>query len=77
MGGDEFCIFIVNNSSLNIELKMQYLKLLFEEYNNSNKHKLEISYGYATRKAGEDISVEDLYKEADKNMYKDKIKNKG
>lgn len=76
MGGDEFTIILVNKSSSEIEVKINEVKRLIDEYNKFNEYKLSISYGQASRKAGEQITLVDLHKKADDNMYADKSKNK-
>lgn len=69
MGGDEFISILQNIDTLKIKDKIKELNELAGVYNSENIYKIKASYGYATREVGDNNSLIDIYKEADKNMY--------
>lgn len=76
MGGDEFMAIMVDIEILYIERKLNKIQELILEYNKKSKYKLNISYGYSVRNIGDTTPLIDIYKEADKNMYRFKKKYK-
>ena len=77
VGGDEFLIFIYNYSDNSIFEKINdVIEELFIEYEVENKKKkLSVSYGVKTIDSN-NIDFDDLYKKADKEMYKYKLNKK-
>lgn len=69
MGGDEFIAILQNINILEIKYKIMELNELISIYNNKSIYKIKMSYGYAVRQAGDNSSLMNVYKEADKNMY--------
>lgn len=67
---------MVDIEILYIERKLNKIQELILEYNKKSKYKLNISYGYSVRNIGDTTPLIDIYKEADKNMYRFKKKYK-
>lgn len=76
MGGDEFIAILKNKDILELKYKLKEIDNLVCEYNNENIYKIKISYGYSIREVGDNNSLANIYKEADKNMYEFKNRNK-
>ncbi len=73
VGGDEFAILLPNSPRSKVESICARIKHAIASYNSTNpKLPLSVSTGYAVRE-GYTKSVSDLYREADNNMYKEKL----
>lgn len=69
MGGDEF-IAILNNKNINeLQTKFKEMDKLICQYNDNSLYEINISYGYEVRESGNTVSLINIYKNADKNMY--------
>ena len=76
IGGDEFAILLSNCTSESIEQICARLKQgMMNKYLFDTEIPLMVSVGYATRTSKE-RSIEETLKEADENMYKEKIQNR-
>lgn len=77
MGGDEFIAILMDINNSQLQEKFDEINDIIEQYNSKTIYHIKIYYGYATREVGDIISLNDIYKEADKNMYdfKKKCKN--
>lgn len=72
VGGDEFAVIITNINQAQVEFLCENLFKEIREYNlNSKDIKIKMSMGYAFSKHSIG-KMEDLFAEADKNMYQDK-----
>lgn len=71
VGGDEFAVILLNSSDAEIEEAWAKLCERLKEESGKLDFEYEItsSYGYATRKKGEDGSLEALMQLADERMY--------
>lgn len=73
VGGDEFAILLPNSPQSKVENICVRIKNAIALYNATNpKLPLSVSTGYAVR-SGYTKSVSELYREADNNMYKEKL----
>lgn len=73
IGGDEFAILLCHCSVDDIEKSIQRINEAVAKYNASNPEiPLNISTGFAFD-AGDVKDLSDLYKEADNNMYREKL----
>lgn len=73
IGGDEFAILLPQTDEVGIETICRRIKTAIESYNARNPElSLSISIGFACRDSSM-ISISDLYKIADNNMYKEKL----
>lgn len=73
IGGDEFCIIILNGRKCNIGILLA--SLIEEEriYNDASKViRLQIACGYAEFDADTDTTIEDIRNRADERMYQNK-----
>lgn len=72
IGGDEFAILLPNTDYASAEVSTGRLKDLLERYNSVNAElPLSISVGFATNDPGKGVG--DIFKEADNNMYREKL----
>ncbi|MDD3269325.1 MAG: diguanylate cyclase [Syntrophomonadaceae bacterium] len=70
VGGDEFAILLSHSALQDAQNVVQRIKLLVEKSNfDPVELPLNISLGYASS-SGKDKSINELFKEADNNMYK-------
>lgn len=69
-GGDEFCILLPKTDQKTAESILDRIKSELEPYDPSPE-KLSVSIGFAI-KTDEEPDIEELYRKADENMYKDK-----
>lgn len=69
MGGDEFIAILTNKNIIELQAKFKEIDKLIYQYNNNSLYELNISYGYEVRECGDTISLLNIYKNADKNMY--------
>jgi diguanylate cyclase (GGDEF)-like protein/PAS domain S-box-containing protein len=76
IGGDEFSVILPNASKTVLESSCQRIREAVARYNVAHPElPLNISIGFAV-KSGESISMRDLLKEADSNMYREKLYHK-
>jgi len=73
IGGDEFAILIPNGNITAVEKTCQRMKEQINIYNGTNpEFALKMSIGYAVS-SDPVINMEELFKEADNSMYREKI----
>ena len=73
IGGDEFAILLPYRDEKELDRVTRLIKQSIEEYNQDySKIPISISLGYAVRK-DDSISMNNLFKEADNNMYREKL----
>jgi len=76
IGGDEFAIILYNFNENEMEKLVERIRESIEKYNlDFNKFEISISLGWDITRKGEK-TVLDVMKEADSNMYADKIKHR-
>jgi diguanylate cyclase (GGDEF)-like protein/PAS domain S-box-containing protein len=76
IGGDEFSVILPNASKTILESSCQRIREALARYNAVHPElPLNISLGFAV-KSGASISMRDLLKEADSNMYREKLYHK-
>ncbi|HHX74480.1 MAG TPA: diguanylate cyclase [Firmicutes bacterium] len=74
IGGDEFAILIPNADSQAMEAACERIRLALQDYNQKHeKYYLSVSVGYAVS-TEEAFNVDDLFREADNNMYREKAR---
>ncbi|MCR5557089.1 MAG: diguanylate cyclase [Butyrivibrio sp.] len=80
VGGDEFVVLLENRDYDNRDALFEQLKAAFElSSNNTDKEPWErfsAAYGMAIYEAGNDKSMDDVFKRADERMYKNKQETK-
>lgn len=76
MGGDEFISILLDRDILEIENKFKEIDKLILKYNSKSIYKIKTSYGYETRKVGDNKLLQSIYEQADNNMYEFKRKSK-
>jgi len=75
VGGDEFVIILLETDGDAVERIVRRIRMNIDEYNKLNPDlPLSISLGWATAESPGEISG--LYKQADDNMYREKISSK-
>lgn len=73
IGGDEFAVLLPNSSEKVVEKAYERIRENVEWYNSTNPGiSLSISIGFAVRD-NKSKTMADLYKEADNNMYREKL----
>lgn len=73
VGGDEFAILLPNSPRSKVENICQRIKRAVQTYNRKNTVlSLSIATGFAIR-SGPNQSMAELFREADNNMYKEKL----
>lgn len=73
IGGDEFAVLLPDSDYTSVEHGCQRIKAAIERYNKANtKLSLSISIGFAIGNKS-NINMKNLFKEADNNMYKEKL----
>ncbi|WP_054693312.1 sensor domain-containing diguanylate cyclase/phosphohydrolase [Syntrophomonas palmitatica] len=76
VGGDEFAILIAHTAPRDVTQVIERIKALIKQHNKADQAlPLSISLGYATS-IGKDKRIDELYCEADNNMYKNKLANR-
>ena len=76
IGGDEFAILIPNGNLATVKKACQRIMEQIDIYNGSSpEFTLNISIGYAVN-SDSAINMEELFKEADNNMYREKIRHR-
>lgn len=71
IGGDEFAIILVNTSNKQAAKFKDRFRLCCQEFNEDNDFPVSLSIGWASKET-KSMSLYDVYKEADSNMYKNK-----
>lgn len=74
MGGDEFIVILSGYDVTKVKKIIREFNNNILSFNtiNNKKYKISASCGYAIRKKDEIISLKEVYKKADKNMYLNK-----
>jgi diguanylate cyclase (GGDEF)-like protein/PAS domain S-box-containing protein len=73
VGGDEFAVLLSNSNSNTLEIASYRIQEAVEKYNSTNPElPLSISMGFALS-TGNHIIMSNLFKEADNNMYREKL----
>ncbi|MDD4237949.1 MAG: PAS domain S-box protein [Desulfotomaculaceae bacterium] len=73
IGGDEFAVILPKSDRLAVESAAQRIKHNIARYNSAKPlFPLSLSIGFAVSEE-ESISFDDLFKEADNNMYREKL----
>ncbi|MCY6355696.1 sensor domain-containing diguanylate cyclase [Clostridium sp. ZS2-4] len=75
VAGDEFVILFKNSSKDRIEEVMTSIRKMLDE-TVINNLKVSFSYGICEIESSENLSIEEIYRIADKNMYMDKARKK-
>ncbi|HWR37867.1 MAG TPA: diguanylate cyclase [Patescibacteria group bacterium] len=74
IGGDEFAVILPYADTMEIQLASERIYREIEEYNRDvTRMPLNMSVGYAARESSGN-SMQDLYKEADGKMYREKLR---
>lgn len=73
IGGDEFAVIIKDCNKGKIDSFLNKINTLVTEHNEQNSMEISLSIGYAYNKQGENASIKQLIRTADKNMYKEKL----
>lgn len=73
-GGDEFIVILSGHDVTKVKKIIREFNNNILSFNtiNNKKYKISASCGYAIRKKDEIISLKEVYKKADKNMYLNK-----
>jgi HD-GYP domain-containing protein (c-di-GMP phosphodiesterase class II) len=73
IGGDEFAVLLTNGNDEIVKNACNRIRAAVEKYNSSNLDlPLSIAIGFASRNDSA-TSLKDLFKEADHNMYREKL----
>lgn len=74
VGGDEFVVLMINQTTSDIRQVMDRLKSAIKRYNDSvgEDIKLSFSYGFAIAETPQDFELQQLYMLADEAMYQSK-----
>ncbi len=76
IGGDEFAILLPDCDRTTVESAAKRIKNCIKRYNATNpKIPLSISIGFAARDSASKTSMREIFKEADNNMYREKLYN--
>lgn len=74
IGGDEFVVILPHKDSLEVENFIEMIRANISEYNRKlNSLPINVSMGYAVSEIKAPKNINDLFREADNNMYRDKI----
>lgn len=78
IGGDEFVVLLATNSVRTLEYAKRRIRRYLEEYNAKNPTlPISLSVGFAVSNSGSSpINMTALFKEADNNMYREKLHQK-
>jgi diguanylate cyclase (GGDEF)-like protein len=77
IGGDEFCVICQETSIELVDSALFKLEKLLKKINEKHKIKIVLAYGYAFYTKNEIESIYSIFAQADKAMYKHKVKLKG
>ncbi len=75
MGGDEFIVIVTDAYDYNMKAKLERLEASIERDNEAHKEsgvEVSTSYGYCLSSEFSEATARDVYKEADRRMYKQK-----
>ncbi|MTV50401.1 diguanylate cyclase [Heliobacillus mobilis] len=73
IGGDEFAALLPNTDETAVEVIIHRIQKKIAAYNEQNRElPLSLSMGYAVRSVPS-VSMNDVFKEADNNMYREKL----
>ena len=75
MGGDEFCVLLLESSEAECKLCLNTFDELLEKFNEANPeaYPVSIAYGYANYVKKIDLDFSDTLRRADKMMYQTKM----
>jgi diguanylate cyclase (GGDEF)-like protein len=77
IGGDEFAVLLPETAREVVEQILQRLRQALDDYNSTEPSlPLSLSVGYAVEE-GETIDMQDLFREADNRMYREKLQRNG
>lgn len=75
IGGDEFAVLLPNCEKAMVDGICQRIRETTSQYSQQNPElPLSLSVGYAVRRM-EETNISEVYREADNNMYREKVKN--
>ena len=72
-GGDEFAV-LMNSTKEDVDSRLARFDEIMKERSSEYDYEISASYGYASRLDDQDISIGELAKAADRNMYDAKKK---
>lgn len=76
IGGDEFAIFLLDIDEKSIQRIIRQIKEEIKKHNTAKPQlPLKISLGYALKGKGEEVKIQDVFKQADNMMYQEKALN--
>ncbi len=73
IGGDEFVVLMLNRPE-DLTVYLNRLEQLIQSFNADHPHPISLAYGCAV--GSNQIDIENLFKQADKNMYQCKFDQK-
>ncbi|MDJ0975111.1 MAG: sensor domain-containing diguanylate cyclase [Planctomycetota bacterium] len=78
IGGDEFCVLMIDSSRASTELAIRRLRVAAERHNRrrGRPYLLRFSIGVAPYRTRRHMSIADLLREADQRMYGDKLRQR-
>lgn len=76
IGGDEFAVFMAQTNMDAMQAWVADFEAKFEQKVKVDLPRAAVSVGMAIHTGEEDLTMHDLYKQADKSMYQDKINNR-
>ena len=77
IGGDEFAVLLPNEGKDQLEKIYDRIISVVNQYNENNPSiSLSISIGFSAREGNKYLSMDDLFKKADNNMYREKLHRK-
>lgn len=77
VAGDEFVVLFKNSSKDKVKEVMRSTRKMLHETVVINDVKVSFSYGICDIESDENLSIEEIYDIADKNMYENKARKKG
>lgn len=72
IGGDEFVSVSINSSENEVEAQYNEMLCLVKQRNSMNPHPIDLSIAFGYSLQSSPFSIEKLFSEADRNMYKNK-----
>jgi len=76
IGGDEFAVILPNSGRNVVKRACDNIQNALAKYNTTNtKYAINLSLGFAVREEPS-VSIDELFKEADNNMYREKLHHK-
>ncbi|RHN01437.1 GGDEF domain-containing protein [Dielma fastidiosa] len=73
IGGDEFVVLMLNKPE-NLDIYLSRLEMVIQRFNADHQHPISLAYGCAV--GSDQTDIENLFKQADKNMYQCKFNQK-